>query len=381
MVPRVWTENRKGRGGRERGLVSRTMTDPEMLRTHHARRLMSSAAGIAEAARLIRAGKLVAFPTETVYGLGAHAFDVAAVARIFRAKERPREDPLIVHVARTEDVSRVAEMLPLVPKLAEIFWPGPLTLLLPKKPVVPSIVTAGLPTVGVRVPRHPTALALLAEANVPIAAPSANLFTRPSPTHPEHVLDDLGHRIDAVLDGGPTDVGVESTILDLTTATPRLLRPGGVPREALEAALGCSIAPPPTGSAHGPLRAPGLLETHYAPRTPLVLVRGATQQARGRLWEEVTRAKESGRRVGLLLLDEDVDLVTDGVRTVRLGAWSDPEGSARRLFDALRSLDRDGLDVLFARDLADPDSGLGQALADRLGRAAARVVTVPPEAE
>lgn len=335
------------------------------------RRLAGDEGGIQEAARLLRAGGLVAFPTETVYGLGAHALDPTAVAGIFQAKGRPADDPLIVHLADQSWLDQVARAVPdRAHRLAERFWPGPLTLVLPKQPAVPDSVTAGLATVGVRVPAHPLAHRLLVQADLPIAAPSANLFARPSPTRAEHVLDDLAGRIDAVLDGGPTPVGVESTIVDVSGAEPRLLRPGGIPAEAIAAVLGTTLLPPPRPGEHaGPQAAPGLLDVHYAPRTPLVLVLGSPSAARARLRQEIERYRAAGKRVGALLPLDDRELLPEGVHVEWLGAWAEPERSAARLFDALRSLDRAGLDVLLARLPADPERGLGRALADRLNRA------------
>jgi L-threonylcarbamoyladenylate synthase len=333
--------------------------------------LTADTAGIADAASLLRAGALVAFPTETVYGLGGHALDPLAVERIFVAKGRPADDPLIVHVLDFEHLRAVARLSAPAQRLARVFMPGPLTLVLPRLPEVPLSVTAGLNTVAVRVPAHPVARALLAAADLPVAAPSANLFSRPSPTRAEHVLEDLGGRIDAIVDGGPTPVGVESTIVDLSEAQPRLLRPGGLAVEDIEAVLGMRLEPPP---AAGAPRAPGMIATHYAPRTPLVLLTGPPAQARERLRTEVRAACGRGQRVGVLLLDEDRVLVPAGVSIESVGAWAAPAATAARLFDALRALDRLGLDVLFARDLADPTSGIGRALADRLRRAAQRVV-------
>jgi L-threonylcarbamoyladenylate synthase len=335
------------------------------------RLLTADAAGIADAASLLRAGALVAFPTETVYGLGGHALDPLAVERIFAAKGRPADDPLIVHVLDVEHVVAVARLSAPAQRLARAFMPGPITLVLPRLPEVPLTVTAGLETVAVRVPAHPIARALLAAADLPIAAPSANLFSRPSPTRAEHVLEDLGGRIDAIVDGGPTPLGVESTIVDLSEAAPRLLRPGGLAAEDIEAVLGVRLLPPP---AAGAPRAPGMLATHYAPRTPLVLLTGPPTVARERLRTELRHACASGQRVGVLLLDEDRELVPAGVSIESVGAWAAPVATAARLFDALRALDRRGLDVLFARDLADPTTGIGRALADRLRRAAQRVV-------
>lgn len=332
--------------------------------------LQADAAGIREAARLVREGGLVAFPTETVYGLGADAGNSVAVEGIFRAKGRPAEDPLIVHVAQRAQLEGVVrEFPPAAESLAARFWPGPLTLVLPRTNAIPAGVTAGLPTVGVRVPAHPVARALLDSAAGPVAAPSANLFSRPSPTTAQHVLDDLDGRIHAILDGGPTHLGVESTIVDLSGERPRLLRPGGVPSEAIEEVLGVLLLPPPTRS-HGPQAAPGLLDVHYAPRTPLTLIYGPPGPARQRLLEEVQRARASGRAVGALLAEEDRGLLPTAVHVALLGHWDDPEASANQLFAALRALDRAGLDVLYARDLAEPARGLGRALHDRLRRAA-----------
>ncbi len=314
----------------------------------------------------------MAFPTETVYGLGASALDAAAVSGIFRAKGRPANDPLIVHVASLEDVGRVAEEVPeAATRLGRAFWPGPLTLVLRKRAEIPTNVTAGLDTVGVRVPAHPVAQALIRIAGVPIAAPSANLFARPSPTRAEHVMEDLAGRVDVVLDGGPTDVGVESTIVDLSGAAPRLLRPGGVAAEAVEQTIGVHLLGPPATHA-GPATAPGLLDVHYAPRTPLVLVCGPPGVARARLLREVRASLEAGRRTGLLLLEEDRELVPSGVVCAPLGSFEDPATSAARLFEALRTLDRAGLEVLFAREPADPRVGMGRALLDRLRRASAQ---------
>jgi L-threonylcarbamoyladenylate synthase len=337
------------------------------------RLLAADAAGIAEAAAILRAGGLVAFPTETVYGLGAHALDAYAVQRIFDAKQRPATDPLIVHLAESAHMARVAQPTPLAWHLAEHFWPGPLSLVVPRLPHLPWAVTAHLETVALRVPSGRVARELLAATDLPIAAPSANLFGRPSPTRAEHVLQDLDGRIDAVLDGGPTVVGVESTIVDISSMPPRLLRAGGLAAEAIERVLGVRFGPPPAPT-EGPLPAPGLLPTHYAPRTPLVLISGPSSMARTRLQAEVQRALDAHQRVGVLVLDEDRDVIPTAARAEVVGAWSAPETSAARLFAAIRALDAAGLDVIFTRDLADPALGLGRALADRLRRAARQVV-------
>jgi L-threonylcarbamoyladenylate synthase len=337
----------------------------------HTRCLAADEAGIQAAAAILRAGGLVALPTETVYGLGANALDARAVQAIFEAKGRPADDPVIVHLADAALLERVAFANPAAWQLADCFWPGPLTLVLPRRVEVPPEVSAGLDTVGVRVPSHPVARAILEAADLPIAAPSANLFGRTSPTTAQHVLDDLDGRIDAVVDGGPTAVGVESTIVDLSSSTPRLLRPGGLPAEAVEAVLGVHLTTV-TGRQNGPQLAPGLLAVHYAPRTPLTLIVGAA--AREQLINEVRAALEHGQRVGVLALTEDLPELPHEAKLEVVGTWSDPSATAARLFEAIRSLDARRLDVLFARELADPTSGLGRALADRLRRASRRVL-------
>ena len=340
-----------------------------MLR-RHTRCLAADPAGISVAADILRAGGLVGMPTETVYGLAGNALSAAAVRAIFEAKGRPADDPVIVHVAARSGLERVAVPNPVAVRLAEAFWPGPLTLVLPKRPEVPPEVTAGLQTVAVRVPSHPVASMLLRACDLPIAAPSANLFGRPSPTTAQHVLDDLDGRIDAVVDGGPTSIGVESTIVDVCSPGPRLLRPGGVAAEAIETVLGVKLALPQERS--GPQVAPGMLRVHYAPRTPLTLLIGP--HALEQLLAEVHVAVSGGKRVGVLALEEDIPFLPAQLRAEVVGTYTEPSGSAARLFEALRTLDAAGLDVLFARELGDPEAGLGRALADRLRRASRQVL-------
>jgi L-threonylcarbamoyladenylate synthase len=309
---------------------------------------------IEEAAAVLRGGGLVAFPTETVYGLGADAFNPRAVARVFEAKARPSFDPLIVHLADPSDLSRVSPTDdPRVGLLAARFWPGPLTLVLPRDPRLPDLVTAGLETVGVRVPAHPSALALIRAADTPVAAPSANPFGYVSPTTAAHVAEVLGGAVDLVLDGGPCRVGVESTILSLAAADPLILRPGGVPREALEDALGVSLA---TAGPTGRPLAPGQLVRHYATRTPLRILPGPAG-----------RPPPSAGRVGLLAWRA---APAEGYAAVEvLSPDGSKETAAAALFAALRRLDAAGLDLI----LAEPceESGLGHAIMDRLRRAAA----------
>ena len=326
---------------------------------------------IARAAAILKGGGLVAFPTETVYGLGANALDAAAVARIFAAKGRPFADPLIVHLSGPDQLPRVVRAVsPLSRILAETFWPGPLTLVLPRQPQVPPLVTAGLDTVAVRVPDHPVALALLRAAGVPIAAPSANRFGHTSPTTAQHVWHDLHGRIDLILDGGATPVGVESTVLDASTSPARILRPGGVTAEMLEAVIGpVTVLQREPGGDQG-LPSPGLLETHYAPHAELIFCQG--RNAHQALVAELHAALAAGKRIGVLALDEEVDsLAQAGALVYPLGA--DLSSAARRLYAGMRWLDAQGVDVILARDLGV--GGLGLAIRDRLTRAATRVVT------
>jgi L-threonylcarbamoyladenylate synthase len=317
-------------------------------------------AAIAQAAAIVRRGGLVAFPTETVYGLGANALDAEAVARIFAAKARPTFDPLIVHLADGSWLGRaVRETPPAADILAARFWPGPLTLVLPKARVVPDLVTAGLDTVGVRVPDHPAARALLHATDFPIAAPSANLFGCVSPTTAAHVVEQLGDRVDAVLDGGPCRVGVESTIVSFALGSPVVLRPGGVTREEVEEALGRPVGLLRDHARDDtPLVAPGQLERHYATRTPLRLLSGRAE------------TPGSGSRVGLLAFALGC---APGFAAVEvLAPDGQPATAAANLFAALRRLDARGLDLLLAEPCSE--EGLGSAIMDRLRRCAAGAV-------
>lgn len=327
---------------------------------------------IALAAAKIRDGRLVAFPTETVYGLGANAMDEAAVNRIFVAKSRPSEDPLIVHICTIEDLAVVTDSIPdLVSILAEAFWPGPLTLVLPKSRLVPPNVSAGLDNVAVRMPAHPVALALLESAGVPIAAPSANRFGHTSPTSAAHVLQDLGEFIDLILDGGETSVGVESTVLDLTQNPPVILRPGGLTREDLERVIG------PVGmldaSEPGPQISPGLLDSHYAPRARLILFTGDNSAVLENMTRLAVQYLEDGKKIGMLLADEDKGKnQMPGIFIFRLGKGDDLSQIARNLYAGLHKLDDLGVDVILAYSFSE--QGLGLAINDRLKRAASQVV-------
>ena len=324
-------------------------------------------AGIARAAAVLRRGGLVAFPTETVYGLGADALNRDAIRRVFDAKGRPATDPLIVHVGGLDAVEALTVRVPpAAATLAARFWPGPLTLVLPRSDVVPDEVTAGLATVAIRVPRHPIALALIAAAGVPVAAPSANLFSRPSPTTAAHVLEDLGGRIDIVIDGGPTTVGVESTVLDLSREVPTILRPGAITREMLLGVLprvdvGAGI---PDGGA---MPSPGMLAKHYSPRAPLTLYEGAADAIVARIGADAAAAIAAGRSVGIIAADQDRIEVG---RVVRVGPVDRLDIVATRLYAALRELDAAGVDLILARQFPS-DAGLGDAVRDRLRRASA----------
>jgi L-threonylcarbamoyladenylate synthase len=332
---------------------------------------------IERAAACLRSGGLVAFPTETVYGLGAHALDVAAVRGLFDAKQRPAYDPLIVHVAEFDQLTQIVERVPAVSlDLARRFWPGPLTLVLPRAARVPMEVTGGLDTVAVRIPSHPVAAALLGAARLPIAAPSANLFSRPSPTQAAHVLHDLDGRIDMVLDGGPTTVGVESTVLDLTSTAPTILRPGAVTIEALRELLPDVRIRDVWGAPDVTLPSPGLLSTHYAPLTPLTLFEGGRDAALDRLVDAARQAVDDGKRVGVLVAREDVDRFGEfPVRISEIGSEGDLAGIAARLYAAVRELDAAGVDLILARDVGGRE-GLGPAIRDRLRRAAVKHVVV-----
>ncbi|MGQ9548315.1 MAG: L-threonylcarbamoyladenylate synthase [Roseiflexus sp.] len=326
---------------------------------------------IAEAAAVIRAGGLVAFPTETVYGLGASALDEHAVERIFRAKERPATDPIIAHIADLHQLDLLAQDIPpACEPLARRFWPGPLTLVLPRRPVVPANLCAGRPTVAVRTPAHPVALALIDASGVPIAAPSANRFSRPSPTTAAHVLDDLSGHIDLVLDGGSTHIGVESSVVDLTVDPPVLLRPGGVTIAALREVLPELTFAPSYLAADGESPpAPGMLLRHYAPNATLTMVAGDHIAAMIRIRAEAQTAINAGLRVGVLAFDEDVPALEDlPVRIVRLGPAANPEAVAQRLFAALRAVEQTGIDLILVRDPGQ--EGLSLAIRDRLVRAA-----------
>jgi len=305
---------------------------------------------IERAAEFLRAGRLVAFPTETVYGLGANALDPAAVRGIYWAKGRPSSNPLIVHVPDLKAVARVAANWPMIAtRLAEHFWPGPLTLVVPKHHELPVEVTAGGPTVAIRCPNHPVAQALLRAAGLPLAAPSANRSTALSPTRAEHVLKSLGGHIDMILNGGPCPGGIESTVVDVTGPVVRVLRPGLVTVPMLEAVVGpVEVATRGEGVA----RSPGQMEKHYSPRTPLRLVDGND------IVDDYFESIAAGKRVGLLQLF--------GPKAMP----NEPVGYAAELYNRLHDLDERGLDLILVE--IPPDTPEWAAIRDRLDRAATR---------
>jgi len=327
---------------------------------------------IARAAALLRQGELVVFPTETVYGLGADAFQSPAVEGIFAAKGRPLSDPLIVHIAEMSALDQLTSSLSdLAYRLAEHFWPGPLTLLLPRGSRVPSLITAGMETVAVRMPSHPVASALIKALGSPIAAPSANRFMHVSPTTATHVLADLGGRVPLILDAGACAVGVESTILDLSTAVPTILRPGGVSLEALRAVLPEVLTPGrrETGREDQAQKAPGQLTTHYAPAIPLLLFDGSEEAMRAAMLRELQQRLARGEKVGVLVADADLAFFqTSRAQIHTLGDATRSVQIASSLFASLRALEESGVQVILCRNFAERDLGL--AIRDRLGRAA-----------
>lgn len=327
--------------------------------------LAAEAESLKKAAALLREGQVVAFPTETVYGLGANALDAEAVRRVFAAKERPADNPLIVHVADPAQLTALCRVNDTARALMDTYWPGPLTLLLKKTERVPDVTTAGLPSVAVRCPNHPVALALLRECALPIAAPSANRSGRPSPTTAAHVLEDMGGRIPLILDGGACQVGVESTVVDLTGRVPCVLRPGAVTPAMIEkVAGGCTVAP----SVMRPLRegesapSPGMRHRHYAPRGKMTVFVGDETRVRQEMMARYDRAENA------CILAHTQALPAYGERRVySLGAT--PEETAQLLFQRLREMDEEGFSLILAQGWEE--EGVALAVMNRMARAAA----------
>lgn len=329
---------------------------------------------IDEAGEMLREGRLVAFPTETVYGLGANALMPDAAKNIFKAKGRPSDNPLIVHFAEVDDISTVARYVPPeAKKLLKAFSPGPLTVILQKQPSLDDVITAGLDTVAVRIPSHPIARALIRSAGVPVAAPSANLSGKPSPTIARHVIDDMNGRADGIVDGGDCDVGVESTVIDMSSGIPTILRPGGItpqqireilPNVRLDRHITESVAKDETP------KSPGMKYKHYAPDAEVTVIEGSRESVAAKIRELLASAKSQGKKTGVLAMwdnEYDADCI------IRAGSSSDEY--ARNMFTSLRRFDENGIDVVFA-EFSETD-GLALAVKNRLYKSAAyRIVRV-----
>ncbi|WP_018661211.1 L-threonylcarbamoyladenylate synthase [Heyndrickxia acidiproducens] len=323
---------------------------------------------LGEAAQLLRQHEVVAFPTETVYGLGADATNDEAVEKIYKAKGRPGDNPLIVHIAEFKQLENLVADIPDSARLLmKTFWPGPLTILLHVKPgQLSQKVTAGLDTVGIRMPSHPVALDLIRKANLPIAAPSANSSGKPSPTTAAHVREDLDGRIAGIIDGGQTGVGVESTVLDCTVEVPVILRPGGVTKEQLEKVIGKVVIDPGLQSSdRARPKAPGMKYTHYAPDAPVYLVDGSITY----MQHLIDERRKKGQRVGAIVTEEAAGFIkADAVEIC--GRRDSLETVAHHLYDALRSFNQIDVDVIFSEIF--PREGIGQAIMNRLDKAAGR---------
>lgn len=323
------------------------------------------------ASDILQSGGLVAFPTETVYGLGANALDRDAVLSIFAAKGRPADNPLIVHIHSRNQLEPLCDIPERALPLMDAFWPGPLTILCRKKPAIPDQVTAGLPTVAVRMPSHPVARALLQACNLPVAAPSANSSGRPSPTTAAHVMDDMNGKIPLIIDGGMCDVGVESTVLDLCHGDPVILRPGGITREMISDVLQCNVSV--AGSVLRPLRenetalSPGMRYRHYAPHAVVTLVQGTEERVVALLQKLYREQESSGKKTCVLCFTEHVSALSD-CHPHDIGSYGSPSEIAHRLFDILRQLDEEGMEMVFSEVI--PPEGVGLAVMNRLGRAA-----------
>ncbi|WP_010531571.1 L-threonylcarbamoyladenylate synthase [Lentibacillus jeotgali] len=321
---------------------------------------------IREAAELLRDGRTVAFPTETVYGLGADATNEAAVSGIFRAKGRPEDNPLIAHVATKEQLRSLVSTLPSVAeKLLDQFTPGPLTVVLPSNGVCAGNVTSGLSTIGVRIPEHPVARELLKACDIPVAAPSANISGKPSPTTADHVWEDLNGKISGLVDGGSTGVGVESTVVDCTQDVPIVLRPGGITKEQLKAAVGSVMVDPALANTEESPKAPGMKYTHYAPEVPMWLVAGTPED----LQAIIDREQDGQKRIGAMVSTATADKL-QADRVIQLG--SDLREIAASLYDALRIFKNGDVDLIVCETF--PQTDIGQAIMNRLKKAATSYV-------
>ena len=335
----------------------------------------SASASLTQAARLLQQGEVVAFPTETVYGLGADGLNGAAVAKIFAAKGRPADNPLILHIADKNDILLLTTGLTANAKaLMEAFWPGPLTLIVDKSALIPDEVSAGLDTVGVRMPSHPVAAQLIALTGRPIAAPSANISGKPSPTDAQAVLDDMQGKVAGIVDGGRCGIGVESTVVDTTSPVPMILRPGGITREMLEAVLGAvEVDPTLAGSTDFKPKAPGMKYRHYAPEAAMYLFEGA---ATGYLPQTAKQAAAQGLKVGVLCSAELAAQFAAAENNIAVSCWgSEVSDLAEQLYAMLRAFDKQQVDVILAEGV--DEAGLGLAVMNRLRKAAGyQIVTV-----
>ena len=326
--------------------------------------------GIRLGGEILKQGGLVAFPTETVYGLGGNALDAEASAKIYAAKGRPSDNPLIVHIAKTEDLYRIVEEVPEeAKKLAEKFWPGPLTMIFQKKEIVPYGTTGGLDTVAVRMPNHPVALKMIEAGGGYIAAPSANTSGRPSPTTAQHVADDLDGKIEMILDGGSVGIGVESTIVDLSTGVPTILRPGYINKAMLEKVIGKVEVDPTLLSADCKQRpkAPGMRYKHYAPKADMVIVEGEEEKVIAYINDRICEELKKGNRPGVIASDETVHRYCGG--TVKsMGSRRDELSISRHLYAVLREFDEQQVSCIFSEAFETPN--LGQAIMNRMVKAA-----------
>ncbi|NLY43105.1 MAG: threonylcarbamoyl-AMP synthase [Clostridiaceae bacterium] len=323
------------------------------------------------AAQVLQEGGTVAFPTETVYGLGANALSEDAVKKIFEAKGRPADNPLIVHIAEYDEINRlVCGISEQAKRLTDKFWPGPLTVILKKRDIVPDIITAGLDTVAIRFPSHPIARSLIREAGVPIAAPSANTSGKPSPTTARHVMDDLLGKVDMIIDGGSTEVGLESTVVDMSGECPVLLRPGGITYEQLRDVLGEVQVDPAVLSRlqeNGIPRSPGMKYKHYSPNAEVIIVEGEEEKVISKIQKMVEEYRKKGLKVGVMAVHETASFFNaDCVLSV--GSKKRPETIAANLFATLREFDRLGMEIVFAQSV--DQKGIGLAVRNRLNKAA-----------
>ncbi len=329
---------------------------------------------IQKAGHILKEGGLVAFPTETVYGLGGNALLPEASQKIYAAKGRPSDNPLIVHIARHEAMEEIADPVPeSAYRLAERFWPGPLTIILKKKDLVPPETTGGLSTVAIREPSHPVARALILASGGFVAAPSANLSGKPSPTNATRVIEDLSGRVDMILDNGSVGIGLESTIVDLTEKIPVILRPGFLTLEMLREVLPDVTLDPGIAGADtaAPPKAPGMKYRHYAPKAPLVLVEGPAQKVIAKINALAAEGEADGKKVGILATEETERYYSKGT-VLCIGKRADEESVARNLYECLRRFDELGVDRIYSEDF--PDQGLGQAIRNRLTKAAGHQV-------